>query len=177
MTPAPVNGLTGVVAISAGGNHTVALKWDGSVVSWGSNTYGQLGDGTLAQHLSPVLAGNPSADGFLNLKLDTTLNVPPELQVPFFVVASGGITPTSATVSTTTKFNAADVNRSNAVFVTAMVPSGSPLALSASNVPRAMALAASAANTFVQIQLTPTGWQQVIGGMLIPYAISTLGDM
>jgi alpha-tubulin suppressor-like RCC1 family protein len=34
--------LSGVTAIAAGGYHTVALKSDGSVVSWGNNGYGQV---------------------------------------------------------------------------------------------------------------------------------------
>ena len=34
-------GLSGVVAIAAGGYHTVALKQDGTVVAWGQNEYGQ----------------------------------------------------------------------------------------------------------------------------------------
>ena len=62
-----------------------------------------------------------------------------------------------------------------------MVPSGSLgvtlQATSTSNVFRAKALAAPAANTFVQIQLTATGWQQVIGGQLIPLASGVLGDL
>ena len=39
-TNVPV-GLTGVQAIEAGYNHTVALKSDGTVVAWGLNDYGQ----------------------------------------------------------------------------------------------------------------------------------------
>ncbi|WP_186763336.1 RCC1 domain-containing protein [Lentzea tibetensis] len=38
--------LTGVVAIAAGGDHSLALLNDGTVVGWGSNYFGQLGDGT-----------------------------------------------------------------------------------------------------------------------------------
>ena len=34
-------GLSGVVAIAAGGRHTVALKRDGKIVAWGSNDSGQ----------------------------------------------------------------------------------------------------------------------------------------
>jgi alpha-tubulin suppressor-like RCC1 family protein len=52
--PVQVNGLTGVVAISSGGWHTVALKGDGSVWAWGYNYDGELGDGTTTDRLAPV---------------------------------------------------------------------------------------------------------------------------
>ncbi|MCM2356576.1 MAG: hypothetical protein NDI77_00330 [Geobacteraceae bacterium] len=38
--------LTKVIAVAAGGNHTLALDGDGVVWAWGQNDYGQLGDGT-----------------------------------------------------------------------------------------------------------------------------------
>ncbi len=44
--PMLVLGLSDVVAIAAGGFHSVALKSDGTVWAWGSNDHGQLGDGT-----------------------------------------------------------------------------------------------------------------------------------
>lgn len=44
--PAQVDGLTGVTAIAAGGRHSVALRSDGTVWSWGSNQRGQVGNGT-----------------------------------------------------------------------------------------------------------------------------------
>lgn len=46
--------LSGIVAISAGRDHNLALKSDGSVYAWGSNSNGQLGINTTTSHTSPV---------------------------------------------------------------------------------------------------------------------------
>lgn len=43
-----------VVAISAGGSHSMALTSDGMVYAWGDNFYGRIGDGTTQMRLSPV---------------------------------------------------------------------------------------------------------------------------
>jgi len=45
---------TGVKAITGGRDHGVAVKTDGSVWAWGSNDYGQVGDGSLTDRLTPV---------------------------------------------------------------------------------------------------------------------------
>jgi len=84
-TPVQINGLTSVIAIVAGGSnngdHSVAVKSDGSVWAWGYNASGQLGDGTTANRLIPVqvigLFGVTAAASGLNhsiaLKSDGTV--------------------------------------------------------------------------------------------------------
>lgn len=43
--------------ISAGDMHTLAVRSDGTLWAWGSNAFGQLGDGTFDDRLSPVQIG------------------------------------------------------------------------------------------------------------------------
>ncbi len=53
--PVAVTGLSGVfTAVAAGNNHSLALRNDGTVWAWGNNFQGQLGDGTVTNHLVPV---------------------------------------------------------------------------------------------------------------------------
>lgn len=48
------NFLTGIIALSSGHAHSLALKKDGTVWAWGDNEIGQLGDGTTEQRTTPV---------------------------------------------------------------------------------------------------------------------------
>jgi alpha-tubulin suppressor-like RCC1 family protein len=53
--PVAVNGLPpDVIALSAGDSHTCALMDSGSIVCWGANASGQLGDGTRLGRTTPV---------------------------------------------------------------------------------------------------------------------------
>ena len=52
--PVQVNGITDVVAIAGGNEHSIALKNNGEVWTWGRNYAGQLGDGTTINKTTPV---------------------------------------------------------------------------------------------------------------------------
>jgi len=57
-TPTAVSELgSGVAGISAGFSHTCAVATGGTVVCWGSNAVGQLGDGTTVPRLTPTAVG------------------------------------------------------------------------------------------------------------------------
>jgi hypothetical protein len=46
--------LANVIRIAPGGNHTCALLSSGGVVCWGTNHYGELGDGTTTDRVNPA---------------------------------------------------------------------------------------------------------------------------
>ena len=46
-------------AVSAGDNHSLAIGSDGDIYAWGNNSFGQLGDGTGVNHLTPELISLP----------------------------------------------------------------------------------------------------------------------
>ncbi|WP_272946193.1 chitobiase/beta-hexosaminidase C-terminal domain-containing protein [Geobacter sp. OR-1] len=53
-TPVKVKNLTGIIAIAAGAGHSVALKNDGTVWTWGNNVDSQLGNNSMAKSNTPV---------------------------------------------------------------------------------------------------------------------------
>jgi uncharacterized protein (TIGR02145 family) len=66
-TPGQLPGLVSVVAITAGYKQVIAMKGDGTLVSWGANEFGQLGDGTTSTRNSPVSILDSTGTGTMNL--------------------------------------------------------------------------------------------------------------
>lgn len=64
--PGGTDSLTDIIAISAAGARTFALKSDGTVWAWGNNSSGQLGDGTTTNRLTPVQVKGPGGVGYLS---------------------------------------------------------------------------------------------------------------
>ncbi|MDD3821705.1 MAG: hypothetical protein PHF47_01600, partial [Bacilli bacterium] len=70
-TPVQVKGpegegyLTNIIQIKGGYRHTVALKNDDTVWTWGINSSGQLGDGTTTSRLTPVQVKGIGGEGYL----------------------------------------------------------------------------------------------------------------
>lgn len=59
-TPVQVSNLTGVIAVAAGCQHSLALKSDGTVWGWGYNADGELGNGGKSNASTPVEVSNLS---------------------------------------------------------------------------------------------------------------------
>jgi hypothetical protein len=53
-SPVQVPGLSGMIAVAAGQDYSLAIKSDGTVWVWGGNENGQFGDGTTTGSLTPV---------------------------------------------------------------------------------------------------------------------------
>ena len=80
--PLQVPGLSGIIAVAAGKQHSLALKSDGTVWAWGDNSYGQLGIGSTSVPATPVVqvSGLPfiiaiAVGSYHNLALDSSGSV------------------------------------------------------------------------------------------------------
>jgi len=59
--------LSGIVAVAAGRDHSVALKDDGSVLAWGDGSSGQLGNGSTSTQATPVFVKVGVSPTWVNL--------------------------------------------------------------------------------------------------------------
>ena len=60
-TPAQVSGLTTAEELAVGTSHACARRTDGTVVCWGLNSSGQLGDNSIIQRPTPVVVSGLTA--------------------------------------------------------------------------------------------------------------------
>jgi alpha-tubulin suppressor-like RCC1 family protein len=80
-TAAAVPGVGGLTAVAAGGDHSLAVRSDGTVWAWGSNDSGRLGDGTTKPRSTAVRARGlarivaVAAGSYHSLALDTSGDV------------------------------------------------------------------------------------------------------
>ena len=111
------------IAIASGPaqNHAVAVKKDGTLLTWGSNDNGQLGDGTLASAPRPINVVNEAATANLDL-LPEMVNDTGSRVLPYYLKArKSGIdlkTALSDPVAAGIKGN---------IYFTALLPADSPL--------------------------------------------------
>lgn len=85
--PRQIAGLADVTAIKAGKAYYLALLRDGSIWSWGTNSQGQLGDGTLIDSTAPVQVMAPSGSGAF--QVNTHANYAPEGEDGLFATTEG----------------------------------------------------------------------------------------
>jgi len=104
-TPTPVLGLGPgtTAAIAQAMNHTCALKTNGSVVCWGLNANGQLGDGTIEEKLTPIQVSGlgPGTTAAIFTDFDGNPNGTCALKTNGSVVCWGEIAPIGFSGNTT----------------------------------------------------------------------------
>ena len=65
-TPVAASGLSGALALTAGGSSSCAQLSGGTAACWGHNNMGQLGDGTIVNRLSPVAVSGLATAGWIS---------------------------------------------------------------------------------------------------------------
>jgi hypothetical protein len=133
--------------LSAGSSSGIAVRPDGSLYAWGSNSVGTLGDGTLASRATPVVVHREDGGGsiaandwFLDLDPAAASTIPAD-RIPVFLVAT---TAAGSAVTADVQFRAEDAGRAIRVF--AYAPLGG-------------ASAAKTGHTCTLSQLTASGLQ------------------
>lgn len=133
--PSPIEGWAGSIeSIAVGNKHLCALLTTGEVQCWGENVYGQLGDGTTEERITPVTvqglegkvlaikAGNDHTCAYLQMDEAATIKCWGEYRqvvVDGYLVDEGHLQPTDVQKLFTTKILDFDVNgQSCAVIVT-----------------------------------------------------------
>jgi alpha-tubulin suppressor-like RCC1 family protein len=83
--------LTGIVQVSAGPEHTLALDSQGCVWAWGNNAAGALGDNTTTNQKMAVQVKAPSGTGFLGNIVKVSAGGDSTNGVSFAIAADGTV--------------------------------------------------------------------------------------
>lgn len=75
LSPVQIGSGTNWSYVTAGRNHTAAIKTDGTLWAWGDNHNGALGDGTFVDRYSPVQIGSATNWKYVNMSELTTFAV------------------------------------------------------------------------------------------------------
>ena len=132
-TPRQIPGIADGIWVAADDFNSMVLRRDGTVLAWGLNNNGQIGDGTLAPQSTPVLVVNEAASNFLDLIPEIANTIPQDKIPPFFLAtfANGDLSSTTlyadlrGITASGTLTSAADFGRFAAgynVYVAANVP-------------------------------------------------------
>jgi alpha-tubulin suppressor-like RCC1 family protein len=123
--PVRIAGIERATSISTFAFHIMAMRDDGAVYSWGGNSLGELGDGTLIDREYPVVVLHEGGTGSVAANdwfLDLVPAAPTQIggdDVPnFLVVASTAANSVVADI----RYRAQDVGSSASTFVFAMAP-------------------------------------------------------
>lgn len=116
MEPVQVKGLTDIIMISAGSEHSLALRNDGTVWAWGRNMEGQLGDGEMLADLDSGVIGEPepvqvyvgTQTGPAHVHASTLVSPSPASSEPYANVA---IAPINASAKVTEKWSLQNLGR------------------------------------------------------------------
>jgi alpha-tubulin suppressor-like RCC1 family protein len=184
LTPTRIAGLSGITSVSAGYWSSAALRSDGTVYVWGESRAGAreatLGDGSLAIRLKPVLALRVDGQGrtdtddwYLDLDSNATNSVPSALVPSLAPVAISAGSSNSFSLGVNVNTRATNLNDPIGLFIFARISESQITTLGATLGPK-RALQSRAANDPVLVQLTPTGWQEVVS-QLKPLATNIAG--
>lgn len=66
-TNTPVSNLSGIIDISAGAYHSLALKDDGTITGWGDDIYGQASSGNNLNNITKISAGGYHSLAIINI--------------------------------------------------------------------------------------------------------------
>ncbi len=65
LSPQPISGVSDAIGIAVGYGHTAVLRADGTVVSWGNNTNGEIGNGYTTFRAEPGPVQPPAVSGIV----------------------------------------------------------------------------------------------------------------